>query len=126
EEPKQPKKKTRRGSRGGRGRKKKSTAATVAAAGENGAGAPDTIEQPVAKIHLPDRELDQPAEPEPEEQAAATDGAQPEKPKKKTRRGTRGGKSRRKKATVTAPDTEAAKDWTYVPMSEWVDDLSEK
>jgi ribonuclease G len=84
-----PKKKTRRGTRGGRGRKKKT--ATAAAASTDGAEAAASS-QP---------------EPEPEpEQAAAAAAAEPggngdapaaEKPKKKTRRGTRGGRRRRKK-----------------------------
>jgi hypothetical protein len=86
-----PKKKTRRGTRGGRGRKKKT--ATPAAASTDGAEA--------AASSQPEPE----PEPEPE-QAAAAAAAEPggngdapaaEKPKKKTRRGTRGGRRRRKK-----------------------------
>jgi ribonuclease G len=86
-----PKKKTRRGTRGGRGRKKKT--ATAAAASTDGAEAAASS-QPEAK-----------PEPEPE-QAVAAAAAEPggngdapaaEKPKKKTRRGTRGGRRRRKK-----------------------------
>jgi ribonuclease G len=143
DEPK-PKKNTRRGSRGGRGRKKKTTTratatATAAAAAGNGAGEPEAIDQPVAKIHLPDREL---GEPKAAEEEPSTDGAQPDLPKKKTRRGTRGGKNRRKKASATAaagadgaepgssepesvpePGPEPEQDWTYVPMSEWADDV---
>jgi ribonuclease G len=86
-----PKKRTRRGTRGGRGRKKKT--ATASAASTDGAEA--------AASSQPE------AEPEPEpEQAVAAAAAEPggdgdapaaEKPKKKTRRGTRGGRRRRKK-----------------------------
>ena len=87
-----PKKKTRRGTRGGRGRKKKT--ATAAAASTDGAEA--------AASSQPEAE----PEPEPEPEAAAAAAAEPggngdapaaEKPKKKTRRGTRGGRRRRKK-----------------------------
>ncbi len=117
EEPK-PKKKTRRGSRGGRGRKKKTTAATPAAL-ENGKGAAEQIEKPVAKIHVPDPEL---GEPQAEADEPTEDGVEPPKPKKKTRRGTRGGRNRKKKTTVTAEAT-PAEEWTYVPMSEWADDV---
>jgi ribonuclease E len=64
------------------------------------------------------------------------------KPKKRTRRGSRGGKNRKKKpATATqngaeavadtesAPEAEPASengDFDYVPMSEWVDELESK
>jgi ribonuclease G len=119
EEPK-PKKKTRRGSRGGRGRKKK-PATTAASAADNGAGEAEQIEKPVAKIHVPDPEL---GEPQAEGEEASTDGDEPAKPKKKTRRGTRGGRNRKKKTTVAAEAT-PTDEWTYVPMSEWGDDLPE-
>jgi ribonuclease G len=120
-----PKKKTRRGSRGGRGRKKPATAA----ASGNGAA-------PVAaKIHVPDPDLgeeeDQGDEPVVEEPSA--DGAEAAKPKKKTRRGTRGGRGRKRKpATVAggdgasadaAAEPEQQESWEYVPMSEWDDEL---
>ena len=136
EEPK-PKKRTRRGSRGGRGRKKKTSGAiTVAATVDNGAGEPEQIEQPLARIHAPDAALDVDAAEAPAE--PATDGDVP-KPKKKTRRGTRGGRNRRKKtspaagnggdATPAAPEPiEAAAapktTWDYVPMSEWGDEIA--
>jgi ribonuclease G len=148
EEPKQaaapPKKKTRRGSRGGRGRKK--TAGASAAATGNGAapgnGAAATA--PVAaKIHVPDPDLgeaeDAPEEPaqegtEPIQDGAepVQDGTEPAKPKKKTRRGTRGGRNRKKKTTTAAvataePEAEGpAPNWEYVPMSEWGDDVPER
>jgi len=139
EEPK-PKKKTRRGSRGGRGRKKKTTATpSAAAAAGNGAGEPEQIEQPVAKIHVPDRELGDEAE-EAEESVVSepADGndAAPQ-PKKKTRRGSRGGRNRKRKTATPAAATDGTEpqpahtdsaneeDWGYVPMSEWADELSE-
>ena len=143
------KKKTRRGSRGGRNRKKK----PAVAAESNGAEAPEPpgadpepgsepeVEpEPAAPvIHVPDRELG--AE-------ANGDGATPAK--KKTRRGSRGGRNRKKKpagttATVEAEAPEVATeangavpgpepatasdpsddDWGYTPMSEWGLDESE-
>jgi len=85
EEDEKPKKKTRRGSRGGRRRKKKPAAATTDANGE------------APKIHLPDPELGREEEPEPSVEAVSEDGAEAPKPKKKTRRGSRGGRRRRKK-----------------------------
>jgi ribonuclease E len=141
DEPK-PKKKTRRGSRGGRGRKKKTAATASASSAGNGAGAAERIEQPVAKIHVPDRELGEGTADEPEPAAAETaDGAEAAaKPKKKTRRGTRGGRNRKRKTTATTaaaavaadgdgpqatpePDAANEEDWAYVPMSEWADDV---
>jgi hypothetical protein len=82
-------------------------------------------------IHVPDREL-----------GASENGETPSPVKKKTRRGSRGGKNRRKKtgaatsgtvaAATQAPaaEPEAARepeppsengdgDWGYTPMSEW-------
>jgi ribonuclease G len=91
-EPEKPKKKTRRGSRGGRRRKKKPAAATAEGNGEG------------PKIHLPDPELGRAEEAEPEAEAVPEDGVEAPKPKKKTRRGSRGGRRRRKsgaKATST-------------------------
>ncbi|MFL5950596.1 MAG: Rne/Rng family ribonuclease [Gaiellaceae bacterium] len=131
-----PKKKTRRGSRGGRGRKKPATAATNGAtpdeASDDGSDeAPEEAPAPVeakAKIHVPDPDLGQPSDEEP-----AEDGAEP-KPKKKTRRGTRGGRNRKKKTTSAAPaavataaaaETEQSDGWEYVPMSEWGDEVGE-
>jgi len=110
--------KTRRGSRGGRGRKKATT---------NGAA------QVEAKIHLPDPDLGSDEDTEPVSSngdTAATGEAEAPKPKKKTRRGTRGGRNRRKKpaaagVAATEPEAEASEgaqaDWEYVPMSEWGD-----
>jgi ribonuclease G len=146
-EPAAPKKKTRRGSRGGRDRKKK-TAAAPAAAG-NGVGESADVAPPaVARIHVPDGDLGEPDE-FPEE---PTGEAEAPRPKKKTRRGTRGGRGRKKKTAAAAVGTATAgsrdggspeeekpgergdekpapsedqkpSDWEYVPMSKWDDDL---
>jgi ribonuclease G len=135
EEPK-PKKKTRRGSRGGRGRKKKP--ATEAAAAQDG-----DVAVSAPKIHVPEPTLgEETAEPEPVEtepvsvngDAQAEDGEAP-KPRKKTRRGSRGGRNRRKKPVAASanggeergahaeePEPEPASD-EYVPMSEWIDEV---
>ncbi len=155
------KKKTRRGSRGGRSRKKKlATTAEGGEAEEDGAG---------PKIHLPARDLEaapkveapvQPAEPAAEPaaevesiaEAPSPNGDEEPKPKKKTRRGSRGGKNRRKRTpavAVTNGDAPAAEPPLlesgpeegnrevpatddgvpepagYVPMSEWLDDFED-
>jgi ribonuclease G len=140
-----PKKKTRRGSRGGRGRKKKTATAPAAAAG-NGVGEPEAVAPPVAtaRIHVPAPDLGEPDEPAPSSDggtaADSQDGeGQQLKPKKKTRRGTRGGRGRKKKTAAAvpageggdtpeaapepeaAPSQEADSDWDYVPMSQWDD-----
>ncbi|HEV3480256.1 MAG TPA: Rne/Rng family ribonuclease [Gaiellaceae bacterium] len=104
-EAEQPKrKKTRRGSRGGRRRKKKPAAAEAGVAeaeaaeteaSENG----EPAETPVL-IHVPGPELGA-ANGEDEQ----TDGAQPKR--KRTRRGSRGGR-RRKKPAAAQTDTDAA------------------
>jgi hypothetical protein len=104
-----PKKRTRRGSRGGRNRKKKTATATgtgaIAAASTNGGEvqeATETVEEageaeqggdePAAGpvIHVPGREL------------GAEDGDASAPVKKKTRRGSRGGKNRKKKTAGAA------------------------
>ena len=86
-----PKKKTRRGSRGGRGRKKPA----VAAAETNGAGEaePETDAEPRRPtIHVPQAE------------APSTNGDEPgaAPARKRTRRGSRGGRRHRKPATAAA------------------------
>ncbi|HZC75429.1 MAG TPA: hypothetical protein VE220_05600, partial [Gaiellaceae bacterium] len=82
------------------------------------------------------------AEPEPEareEPTAVGPAEDTPKPKKKTRRGSRGGKNRKKKPAAAAQNgaeatagAEAASDgepasengdFEYVPMSEWADEL---
>jgi ribonuclease G len=118
----EPKKKTRRGTRGGRGRKRKTaTAGTVT--GDGAADAAEVALPVPAKIHVPDREL---GEPEPAVEEPAADGSEPEKPKRKTRRGTRGGRGRKRKTATAAATTTSTqdKDWQYVPMSEWADEIS--
>jgi ribonuclease G len=104
-----PKKRTRRGSRGGRNRKKKTATATgtggaIAAASTNGGES-----QEVSDTAVPETS-DQDAEAEPKDEPAAgpvihvpgrelgtEDGDTPAPAKKKTRRGSRGGKNRKKK-----------------------------
>jgi ribonuclease E len=149
-----PKKKTRRGSRGGRKRKK--TPATAEAA-ETKLEADSTSEEApepsrAVTIHVPGEDLGRPGTTEPVEAPAAElePGAAEEpttaegevestpKPKKKTRRGSRGGKNRKKKpATAAQNGSEAVGgeapaevepasengDFEYVPMSEWADEL---
>jgi ribonuclease G len=108
-----PKKKTRRGSRGGK-RRRKPAGAAAAAAVTNGEG-PQAAEtdgkaEQAPRIHLPDRELgaDEPEEeaPVPAQAENGQDGAEQPKPKKKTRRGSRGGRRRRKPA-AKSPSTPA-------------------
>jgi ribonuclease G len=134
------KKKTRRGTRGGRNRsKKKTTAATTAEltpdAVSEEAEQVDEAEEPepgkTVTIHLPPDDLGEPAE----------NGDAPDAPaRKRTRRGSRGGKNRRKREAVAgsvaetngeqqaepaAQATEAPKEgeWGYVPMSQWGDEF---
>ena len=140
DEPK-PKKKTRRGSRGGRGRKKKP--ATELAAAHDGDGAvpaqADDGAVPAPKIHVPEPTLgEEAAEPAETEPVSANGDVQPEdgeapKPRKKTRRGSRGGRNRRKKPVAasanggeeTSASTEEPEPPSdeYVPMSEWIDEV---
>ncbi|MFZ0343155.1 MAG: Rne/Rng family ribonuclease, partial [Gaiellaceae bacterium] len=160
EEAAQPKKKTRRGSRGGRNRKKTPAAAEGVEAG----GAPAEAREPArgVTIHVPGEDLgrggkakpepETPAEPEPEatEEPTTAEAAEATpKPKKKTRRGSRGGRNRKKKpaaasqngdtengdnqdgdetaaAVEAAPEAESPSEngeFEYVPMSEWGDEL---
>jgi ribonuclease G len=154
-----PKKKTRRGSRGGRKRKKPTAAQTAETAEseaetEEGSPAEETPEPARGvTIHVPGDDLGrdgrvEPSEPKgeiPEPVAAeepvtaeAEPGEEAPKPKKKTRRGSRGGKNRKKKPaaatngsgepaqTAEAPEAEPAStngEFEYVPMSEWADEL---
>jgi ribonuclease G len=127
-DPAQPKKRTRRGSRGGRGRKKPASQAAEPAEGAEAAAlaepAPKAEEKPKPKptprrkpagprIHVPDETLGRDGEAAEEIVAAAVsengsetsseDGAEAPKPKKRTRRGSRGGRNRKKKpAAATA------------------------
>jgi ribonuclease G len=129
-----PKKKTRRGTRGGRGRKRKT--ATAVAQAVDGAEAGAEAEAETAPEAEPAAEKTQPkpkparrrkpaaaaadgdgAAPGEEEPAAAAeagadagtdgDGAEP-KPRKKTRRGTRGGRRRKKKPAADGAAAEPA------------------
>jgi ribonuclease G len=141
-----PKKKTRRGTRGGR-RRKKPAAAEASGDGEAPAGE-ESPDEPTAetgkgaprkrrpKIHVPEpTNGDTPGSPEPvaaEDPAEAVNGDPEAAPRKKTRRGTRGGRRRKKPATEGAeapaddagrPPEPVAADGGYVPMSEWLDDF---
>jgi ribonuclease G len=153
EAPATSKKRTRRGTRGGRNRKKK----TAAAASTNGS-APEAEEQePVVSDEAGEAAVEQP-EPEPaegpiihvpdRELEASEDGDASTPAKKRTRRGSRGGRNRKKKTAAAegesgtngagperdergrqpGPDTVVAEsepepaepgDWGYTPMSEW-------
>jgi ribonuclease G len=153
-----PKKKTRRGSRGGKKRKKTPTAVASTAELEPGGASEDSPELPRGvTIHVPGEDLGregaaEPAAPESEtaepvaagEPVTAEGGETPEPAqaaKKKTRRGSRGGRNRKKKTATaatngaeapsdTAPEQrEAANgegDFEYVPMSEWLDEIESK
>ena len=96
-----PKRKTRRGSRGGRGRKKKTGAAAAASNG----GEPESAA--VATIHVPAPDLGAEEVSSAEGEAAPADGTQPVK-KKRTRRGSRGGRNRRKKPAAAKTETETS------------------
>jgi ribonuclease G len=148
------KKKTRRGSRGGRNRKKKPATAEAAETDAEADATPGDGAEPsrAVTIHVPGDELGREGGAEPEAPAPAELSAEePEaadepvtaeaevgeeaKPKKKTRRGTRGGRNRKKKPAAAANGAEAATeapaeepqtangDFEYVPMSEWADQL---
>jgi ribonuclease G len=110
-----PKKRTRRGSRGGRNRKKKTASATgtggaIAAASANGGEVSDTAPLDTAPLDSAQPETDvETDQPEPADGPAGPvihvpgrdlgteDGDTPAPVKKKTRRGSRGGKNRKKK-----------------------------
>jgi ribonuclease G len=136
----QPKKKrTRRGTRGGRSRKK-----PAAAAAEGDETSDDSANgRPQApRIHVPPPDFETVVTEEASESTAdavapdiadaATSDGQPKK--KRSRRGSRGGRKRKKPAVnateeatadelgaaATAADDEAPE---YVPMSEWIDDF---
>jgi ribonuclease G len=106
------KKKTRRGSRGGRRRKKKPASVeangTAAAAEEQTSDENGRAEGP--RIHLPDPSLgrEEPEEAEAvAENGSEAEGEQPAPRKKKTRRGSRGGRRRKKPATAQEPSAPA-------------------
>ncbi|MGH2996165.1 MAG: Rne/Rng family ribonuclease, partial [Gaiellaceae bacterium] len=164
-----PKKRTRRGSRGGRGRKRK-PAGAGAAAGPEQVAEPEPEEAPTGepaedsgpRIHLPSDDLGREeserasastVEPKQRDAASAAEpepaegGAPAAAPRKRTRRGSRGGR-KRKPAAVAASDGAPAAgaeagpesesepepapapaedgkptEWEYVPMSEWEDEV---
>jgi ribonuclease G len=87
-----PKKKTRRGSRGGRGRKKKPAVTTAETAPEE----EPVVEEPLAE-----------EEPVVEEPLAEEASVEQAPPKKKSRRGSRGGRGRKKKAPQAPPEAAA-------------------
>ncbi len=152
----QPKKKrTRRGTRGGRGRKK-----PAAAAAADGTDATDNGRPAGPRIHVPPADLAAPAaeavvEPAMEADASEVDGTEaadaapaeaatvvdgPAK-KKRSRRGSRGGRKRKKPAMADGEEETASEEATaseeleaaepaagdgvpeYVPMSEWIEDF---
>jgi ribonuclease G len=136
-EPVAQKKRTRRGTRGGRNRKRKTGAANGNGAGPADEGPPEPAPEPSAGpvIHLPERDLDANGG-EPDEDEAQGEGEAT--PRRATRRGSRGGRNRRRKPAVAAADAEAATvepepvattaepgepgdEWEYTPMSEWGD-----
>jgi ribonuclease G len=146
EEAPKPKKKTRRGSRGGRKRKKPAAAQTAEGAAEESA---EPEHSRAVTIHVPGEDLGREGAVEPGESKApeaevadepttAEAAEEVPKPKKKTRRGSRGGKNRKKKALAASqngsesdesteqPTEQPAGpngDFEYVPMSEWADEL---
>ena len=152
------KKRTRRGTRGGRGRKKPTAAASE--------GADETPDDPgngrpaQPRIHVPPTDLEvaavaveAPSEPiapdGPDDEAPAVEvalGPDGQPKRKRSRRGSRGGKKRRKPAAANGDSEASASDETaadepvveaplaeeavsdgeppaYVPMSEWIDDF---
>jgi ribonuclease G len=154
------KKKTRRGSRGGKNRKKPAAPKAEGEPEQTTEPAETLAEKPAetpaeqrVTIHLPSDALGREDEEGAAEVAAETpsENGAPAAAKKKTRRGSRGGKNRRKPGTgvpgpngaepkavevesvqvsplepePAEPSTNGAPDddWGYVPMSEWVDEL---
>ena len=151
----QPKKKrTRRGTRGGRSRKKTGPAAVSEDRAVEQPGVDTDGRQP-PRIHVPPADLDAVMEPtdEPVEVATESPPAETEDSvdgatkRKRSRRGSRGGRKRRKPATVNGEETTADGEETpvdadeapadkepvvvadapeYVPMSEWIDDFGSR
>jgi ribonuclease G len=148
------KKKTRRGARGGRRRKKapaaeqpevseEPVAVDGKAAAEPVEAAPAPAKRRRPKIHVPPEDESNgdsaTAEPAPAvaDDPEAAENGQPEAPKKKTRRGTRGGRKRKKPTAASEgtgetpepdgrPPEPVAADGGYVPMSEWLDDFDRR
>jgi ribonuclease G len=88
------KKRTRRGSRGGRGRKRKPVDASAAAT--NGEDRPEADEISRPTIHVPAEDLGE---------GATQNGDEPAT-RRKTRRGSRGGRRRRKPASATSAESD--------------------
>jgi predicted RNA-binding protein with TRAM domain len=142
------KKRTRRGTRGGRGRKKPATAASEdgaeASADEaaNGRPAAPRIHVPPADLEPAIASVSEPAvdaEPPGEETATETSevAADGQPKKKRSRRGSRGGRKRRKPAAESVEESAVATETVaeavvadgppeYVPMSEWIEDFDAK
>ena len=144
------KKRTRRGTRGGRGRKKPAAAAANADAdgGETSSPAEENG-RPGPRIHVPPADLATPVDAIESETLEASDAepgssdtvgdgtetAEGPPKRKRARRGSRGGRKRKKPSvdadeeTPTEPESErveivAVEDAPeYVPMSEWIDDF---
>ncbi len=150
------KKRTRRGTRGGRNRKKPASA-TPAAGDEIESTAGDANGRPKPKIHVPSSDRAAPADdvqPKAEtdegadesvgeaENGAASLDADGQPKRKRSRRGSRGGKKRRKPAAAGGEDAPSAdgepaaevaveapasdEEPAYVPMSEWIDDFESR
>jgi ribonuclease G len=152
------KKKTRRGSRGGKNRKKKTATAQGATQGSPESAEPVTggaaeVGEAVEPDDEPADEPDEPDEPQsgpvihvPDRELGTENGDAPAPVKKKTRRGSRGGKNRRKTPAAAAGVAASAapaeaeppqafepeedeqaeeqapngdENWGYTPMSEW-------
>jgi ribonuclease G len=149
------KKKTRRGSRGGKNRKKKTATAQGATQGSPESAEPVTggAAELGEAVEPDDEPADEPDEPQsgpvihvPDRELGTENGDAPAPVKKKTRRGSRGGKNRRKTPAAAAGVAASAapaeaeppqafepeedeqaeeqapngdENWGYTPMSEW-------
>ena len=153
------KKRTRRGSRGGRGRKKPAASATTEpeadaeTAGEDAPAKADARRR-TPRIHVPEADIEVAGEaevaPALDGDSAPSDGGTPTA-KRSTRRGTRGGRKRKKPSANGQPaDGEATTEAQvadvpveaaavietatieptgaepYVPMSEWIEDFERR
>ena len=141
-----------RGTRGGRSRKK--PAAAAAASADDGVDVPadESNGRPAPRIHVPPSDLvatvvvpepatdasTEAAEPEAGPAADGAVGADELPKRKRSRRGSRGGKKRRKPAAEGTDDVSPADEAgaeargddveppEYVPMSEWIDDFDSR
>jgi ribonuclease G len=141
------KKRARRGTRGGRGRKKPATA-TVAAEGDGAAPEAAVASRTTPRIHVPPPEPTDAEQETPETEVGAVADEEPvvetsadgAPKRKRTRRGTRGGRRRKKPAANGTPAAseeasekalepvavDEAEPPEYVPMSEWIDDFESR